>query len=123
MGDIADMMLEGILCEGCGVYLDGTGYGVARRCNSCRKGTALDVVYNPVGPIAKSQLRWLEVALERTDKPIGMYPGIYVEAAPGQIRKLIKRGLLEIYEPHNSVHKTRATITDLGRAALAERKA
>lgn len=35
MGDIANMMLDGILCEGCGVYLgDSTGY--PRRCNSCQ---------------------------------------------------------------------------------------
>jgi len=60
------------------------------------------------------------MALERTDKPIGMYPGIYIDDAPGQIRKLIARGLLEEYHPHNPVHKTRATITDLGRAALEE---
>ena len=36
MGDVADMMLEGTLCEGCGVYLGlSTGYPV--RCSSCQK--------------------------------------------------------------------------------------
>lgn len=34
MGDIAEMMLEGTLCEGCGVYMgEGDGYPV--RCEDC----------------------------------------------------------------------------------------
>lgn len=34
MGDIADMMLCGILCEGCGVYV-GEDVGYPVRCGSC----------------------------------------------------------------------------------------
>lgn len=34
MGDIADMMLEGDLCAGCGAYLDGDSYGIPRYCDS-----------------------------------------------------------------------------------------
>lgn len=36
MGEIADMMLDGTLCEGCGEYLDGEGFGIPRYCNGCR---------------------------------------------------------------------------------------
>jgi hypothetical protein len=35
MGEIADMMLDGILCEGCGVYM-GDEVGFPRLCNSCK---------------------------------------------------------------------------------------
>lgn len=35
MGDIADMMLDGTLCEGCGVYLEGESFGVPRYCSGC----------------------------------------------------------------------------------------
>lgn len=35
MGDIADMMLDGTLCEGCGVYLPGEGEGIPRYCRDC----------------------------------------------------------------------------------------
>ena len=35
MGDIADMILEGILCEECGVYI-GDGGGFPRTCDGCR---------------------------------------------------------------------------------------
>lgn len=36
MGEIADMMLEGDLCEACGVALVGEGFGVPRYCsNQC----------------------------------------------------------------------------------------
>ena len=38
MGEIADMTLEGILCEGCGIYLDdGNESGYPRRCEDCAK--------------------------------------------------------------------------------------
>ena len=30
MGEIAEMMLDGTLCEECGVYIAGEGYGVPR---------------------------------------------------------------------------------------------
>ena len=36
MGEIAEMMLDGTLCEECGVYMPGEGYGVPRRCRDCR---------------------------------------------------------------------------------------
>ncbi len=36
MGEIADMMLDGTLCEGCGVYM-GDDCGYSRRCAGCRK--------------------------------------------------------------------------------------
>lgn len=36
MGDVADMMLDGTLCEGCGVYL-GDSVGYPRRCKHCQK--------------------------------------------------------------------------------------
>jgi len=121
MGDIADMMLDGTLCEGCGEFLDGESFGVPRYCRGCsrdRGASQKPANADSVGPIAKNQLRWLKIAMARTDKPIGMYPGVYLDDAPGQIGKLIKRGLLELYYPHNSVHKVRAIITELGRAAL-----
>ena len=38
MGDIAEMMLEGTLCEGCGVTLDGDAPGYPRYCSrSCQR--------------------------------------------------------------------------------------
>lgn len=35
MGDVADMMIDGTLCESCGVFL-GAGDGFPRQCDSCR---------------------------------------------------------------------------------------
>ncbi len=34
MGEIADMMLDGVLCQGCGVYM-GSGEGFSVMCNGC----------------------------------------------------------------------------------------
>ena len=35
MGDIADMMLDGTICEGCGEFLDNDGPGFPRYCAGC----------------------------------------------------------------------------------------
>jgi len=38
MGEIAEMMLEGILCQYCGVYLDvEEGSGFPESCSSCEE--------------------------------------------------------------------------------------
>lgn len=39
MGEIADMMLDGDLCEECGAYIDGGSFGVPRKCSSCLAGS------------------------------------------------------------------------------------
>lgn len=36
MSDVAEMMLDGTLCEGCGRYL-GSNSGIATRCRRCQK--------------------------------------------------------------------------------------
>ncbi len=37
MGEIAAMMLDGTLCEGCGAYLEGDAAGFPRRCDDCAR--------------------------------------------------------------------------------------
>ena len=37
MGEIAELMLDGTLCEGCGVVLRGKAPGHPRRCGSCAR--------------------------------------------------------------------------------------
>lgn len=37
MGEIADMMLDGILCEQCGCLIDGEETGYHRLCEDCAK--------------------------------------------------------------------------------------
>lgn len=38
MGEVADMMLSGFLCECCGEYLDGEEPGHPRKCEDCEEG-------------------------------------------------------------------------------------
>lgn len=49
MGEIADMMLDGTLCECCGVYIDDDGgFGIPRYCsNECARDRGADLP-NPV---------------------------------------------------------------------------
>lgn len=37
MGEIAEMMLDGTLCAGCGVHLDGEAMGFPVYCAGCRR--------------------------------------------------------------------------------------
>lgn len=43
MGDVADMMLEGILCESCGEFIDGPAPGHARNCGCMSPRTVRSV--------------------------------------------------------------------------------
>ena len=47
MGDTADLMLDGILCEWCGEFLDEKGVGYPRRCGGC---DPIDTVYDEECP-------------------------------------------------------------------------
>ncbi len=38
MGEIAEMMMEGTLCESCGGYMGSEGEGFPRLCNDCGGG-------------------------------------------------------------------------------------
>lgn len=43
MGEIAEMMLDGTLCEGCGVYIEGEGEGFPRYCSpQCARDRGAD---------------------------------------------------------------------------------
>lgn len=37
MGDISEMILEGILCQQCGGLVDGDVAGYPRKCNDCKE--------------------------------------------------------------------------------------
>lgn len=38
MGDAAEMHLNGMLCERCGVFMDGEEPGYPRMCDDCEEG-------------------------------------------------------------------------------------
>jgi hypothetical protein len=54
-GEIADMMLDGTLCEGCGDFLGEGGYGFARYCRSCEDAKTVQSMAadKPAKPRAK----------------------------------------------------------------------
>lgn len=131
MGEIAEMMLDGTMCEGCGEFFDdiingGEAPGYPRRCRACRVPTPKGYLRPtsqpqkplPQPPLGAKDIKWLKHLLDFTDRPLGMYPGDHWSLAPARFEKLAKRGLVRLYEPHNMAHKARAVITDAGRAAL-----
>jgi len=36
MGDVVDLVLDGILCEACGCFIDGNASGHPRNCADCK---------------------------------------------------------------------------------------
>ena len=42
MGDVADMMMDGTLCEGCGEFIDDDPPGYPRKCRDCKKDDKKD---------------------------------------------------------------------------------
>ena len=69
---------------------------------------------------AKDQ-KWLREIVGRTARPNGMYPGIHCKLIPyGPAERLMRLGLVEVYEPNNPVHDSRYVATDAGLRAIAE---
>ncbi len=127
MGEIADMMIDGTLCEGCGAYL-GEGDGYPRRCPSCEAreydeggdltDTAQVPKFTPAEPLAKKYHRTLELVQRQTDDPVTEDPGLAVAAAPAQLSKMRTRGLVTYLFGKDKRKATTAVITDRGRIAL-----
>lgn len=119
MGEIADMMLEGVLCATCGTYI-GEGNGFPEYCcGACEPddfGTARAKPLLPQVPqqLSKKLLQKLEWCKYKTT----MYEGAHWEDAPAQFTKLERMGLVRCEQPHNPVHKARAVLTPEGRALL-----
>lgn len=53
MGEIADMMLDGTLCEGCGGYIEGEAEGYPRYCSAQCRADRTPVKVPKPQPIAK----------------------------------------------------------------------
>lgn len=125
MGEIAEMMLDGTLCQGCGEYMGG-GLGFPGFCRACepsarkprnRDKKATRIAQAQAAPIGKKRLRWLREASYENNG--GLYPGARADLAPGVFRDLEKLGWVRLYTPHNPAHKDRYVITEAGREALA----
>jgi hypothetical protein len=53
MGEIADMMLDGTLCERCGEYI-GNAVGYPRKCSSCSKEYKKEMLLDNLPKLAMS---------------------------------------------------------------------
>ncbi len=58
MGDVADMMLDGTLCEGCGVFLNASPPGFPCYCADCKRERKADkaAAYQPPKPKVKCSI-------------------------------------------------------------------
>lgn len=61
MGDIADMMLDGTLCEGCGVVLHDSIPGFPQRCADCLEPLP------PLPVIEKYHVEWVRRKVQCPD--------------------------------------------------------
>ena len=83
MGEIADMMIEGTLCEGCGVYI-GNATGFTRRCSDCNPSKSNKNHWKKVKEI-KKELQTLKKKLTKEN-----FKGNVTEEARRQIN--VKHG-------------------------------
>ena len=66
MGDVSEMMLDGTLCEGCGVYMDGEADGYPVRCASCQGDS-------PGPGFVEKKFTWAKCPVcRRTVKAVGL---------------------------------------------------
>lgn len=114
MGEIADLMIDGEICEGCGCELDGEAPGFPRRCAGCG-GNAHE--FGSTGTDHRAERR---DAAQETLKQAGIqfytnnggvhlicsYRGTTVDVWPG-------RDKYRIRPPHKLANKTRHGLKDL----------
>lgn len=121
MGEIAEMMLDGTLCECCGSYIDiASGAGVPRYCSpQCGRDRGrpnVPVAVNPATHERPSRfiraMRWLEQTAASS--------GVEKQRAPEKLAWLAKQGLVSVRRDEDG---TRYFITELGRNTLANLKA
>lgn len=62
MGDVVDLVLDGILCEACGCFIDGNASGYPRKCADCK------IAKEGVMPAKKSYLIPYEILQEYIKK-------------------------------------------------------
>jgi len=58
MGEIAEMMLDGTLCEWCGVYIEGDAPGYPRLCRDCASEKRKDERGKGNGKNNQKKRRW-----------------------------------------------------------------
>lgn len=139
-GEIAEMMLDGTLCECCGEYIGDGDSGYPRYCSEqCARdrGAITEQVTEKIRkdditgqPIAKKLVKRLKALSQSgtADGPMtpakgeAMYAGEPWELASAQYERLAKRGYVERRSPHNMAHKDRAVITPAGLKFLERRK-
>ncbi len=65
--------------------------------------------------IREKDRKWLRQIHSRTTNPCGMYPGLHCKLVPfGPAERLMKLGLVSVYQPHNPIHDSRYTTTEAG---------
>lgn len=110
MGDVADMMLDGTLCEVCGVHLVQQPPGHPRRCSSCAKASGRSYVTKEGRVCGPEQLGKKRLLRLRMLKNAGA-KGRALSEAPGQSESLRRAG-------YATVNGEQVFITEAGRAAL-----
>lgn len=143
MGEIADMMLEGDMCECCGEWLGDGGSGFPRYCSAeCARDRGADhvqvkekkkktIVKDGEAFLSEKLFKRLKylVIYGTSDGPLtcaagqNMYAGDIWDGAARQYQKLERLGFVQQRSPSNPIHKTRAVITQKGIDFLTERGA
>ena len=67
MGEVVEMMLDGTLCEGCGVYL-GPSRGYPVRCKTCKDDDAPTISKKVPCPVCCKKVKQAGLADHQRDK-------------------------------------------------------
>lgn len=110
MGEIAEMILEGVFCQKCGVAI-GDGVGFPRDCADCRREKNRQRGIAGPSPLGKQLRRRLELLAECAR---------VASDAPMQYARLARMGYCVVTTDRGSEHAEVASITEAGRAYLTK---
>ena len=64
MGEQAETTLDGIFCEGCGVFIDANPKGQPQKCEDCFENELIDAVENNVWPDNMTFSVWQDIRIK-----------------------------------------------------------
>ena len=118
MGEIADSIVDGEICQFCCCPLECV-MGYPSTCFEClEEDNSSSKRARGNNALSKQLIARLMICRQQTDVIGATYAGDYLSSAKAQYAKLIARGLCKVYSPDNPSHLERVVITELGRTLL-----
>lgn len=61
MGDYTEMVLDGVICESCGCFIEAEFCGYPRKCEECHEDELIEAVETDIIPDGMTHMQFLDI--------------------------------------------------------------